>query len=67
MSSEWEYGQTICARACRFYERPRSEAGHSLGIRGILRTRLLYLDVSGHLFDSANNLVCVHDERVHRL
>ena len=46
---------------------PSSEAGQSLGIRGNLRTRLLYLDVSGHLFGSANNLVCVHDELVHRL
>ena len=48
-------------------ERPRSEAGHGLCIGGNLRSRLLYLDVSGHLCDFANNLVCVHDEPMHRL
>ena len=48
-------------------QRSRSEAGYSLGIGGNLRTRLLYLDVSGHLCGFANNLVCVHDEPMHRL
>ncbi len=38
-----------------------------MAVADSLRTRRLYLDVSGHLFGSANNLVCVHDEPVHRL
>ena len=46
---------------------PRSDGGYSLGIGSNLHTRLLYVDISGHLFGFANNLVCEHDEPMHRL
>ena len=45
----------------------RDQRGSILRKASDLRTRLVHLDVSGHLCGSASNLACVHDEKSHRL